>query len=276
LVEYFGQNTAGDLRPVATKGESASWVIHDEHAAAELKLKGSLLDSHTGTESVDKSTVTDKLKKDEQLVTVYQVRTKIQDIDFYFGYNLNITANLIRATFLPQANNKTTASGKRGGAVIVTETPCVFTGDKTVVCVAEITHINHFLTDVGLPIVVSKGATDAVGLFLIGDHGSIDKWNRPLEGGFTIVLIPPSEPAGLAVPIAALVILPVIAAVTAAAIAAAWILLGQRAQDYAGASFDAFSVASEGGGSVSPLYDSRGLEVHSSIYAGANGGGSRG
>jgi len=75
------------------------------------------------------------------------------------------------------------------------------------------------------------------------------------------VIFKPEDPEVLVTPVAAIVILPVIAAATAAAIAAAWFALGQRATEYAGAGFDAFAVQTASGGSISPLYDDQGLDV---------------
>jgi len=276
LVEYYGLDK-GALRAVASNGESATWEIHDEQAAALLELDGTLVDEHKGTESSDKADTNALLNEGEELVTVYRMRTKIQDVDFFFGYNLNITGHFIRATFVPDVYDVSRDLSKRQQPEAeddlshwVYVPPCIFVGDRTVSCISDVSTVNEFLQNEGLPIVVAAGVSNAVGLFLIYDHGSIDKWDRPLEGGFTITLIPPSTPEGLVVPIAAAVILPVIAAATAAAIAAAWIALGQRAADYAGASFDAFGVQAAGGSSVSPLYDSRGLEVQSTLYTGGN------
>jgi len=152
----------------------------------------------------------------------------------------------------------------------VIEPPCVFIGDSSVWCRQTITHLNTFLLTVGLPLTLTSHTSDSVGIFLINDEGNIDKWSRPLRGGFTIEFIPPEPVTGLAVPIAAIVVLPVIAAVTAAAIAAAWLVLGQRAQEYVGASFDAFAVSPEGGCNASPLYDAKGLECTSALYQGDN------
>jgi len=109
-------------------------------------------------------------------------------------------------------------------------------------------------------------------VFLLNDTGSIDKWDRPLASGFLVEFYVPPAVEVLATPIAAIVVLPVIAAVTAASIAAAWLLLGSRAEQYVGASFDAFAADMGTGGNTSPLYDAKGLDVESPLYNGGQGG----
>jgi len=140
-----------------------------------------------------------------------------------------------------------------------------------VVCWEELNIVNSWLLQVGLALTIDTGAESATGLFILDDKGSIDWLDRPLATGFTIEFFRPEDDDELAAPIAAIVILPVIAAATAAAIAAAWIALGQRAQDYAGASFDAFAVTTGTGGHASPLYDAQGLEVQSALYVNPHG-----
>jgi len=212
----------------------------------------------------------------DHVIRVDRLRTEVADIDFRFGYHLMVNMSLIRATLALHLIDFTTA-------------PCYPTGDYQLNCWAEITHLNAFLSGPGIPFMIDDGqntnglqqkrqtstsstttASAGIAVILVNDTGNIDKWDRWLASGYVIEWVLPVPPVVTSAPIAAVVILPVIAAVTAAAIAAAWILLGQRAQDYAGASFDAFSASTTGGGNASPLYDAKGLEVQSALYNGNN------
>jgi len=193
---------------------------------------------------------------------VDRVRTSVQDIDFFFEYHLILNATLIHAVWVP--------------SLMPPVHPCWFKGPLQVHCDDEIRALNVFLLSGGFPVLLDEDTESALGIFILNDTGSIDKWDRPLASGFVIEFFKPDELLILAAPIAALVILPVIAAVTAAAIAAAWILLGSRATEYAGAGFESMMVSHAAGGNASPLYDAKGLEVQSALYDQNHGGGDGG
>lgn len=240
---------AWTLASLAPKETDFEVHVDDEKAKEEKKLEGALLDKKTGSPSTP-SDVKDKIKSGD-LVPVQRLRTQLQDIDFYFEYSLKVKASLIRAQWVDE--------------LIADDAPCDVTSEYGLECEDEITGLNNFLSNQGLPILVDSEVKSAVALFLLDDMGNVDKLNRPLSSGFTIVFLM-NEDDDLTVPLAAVVILPVVAAVTAASIAAAWIMLGSKAQAYAGASFDAFAVSSVGTGTQSPLYNDDGRVINSPLY----------
>jgi len=234
-----------------------------------VKKGGELLKAVEGTAKAETSEalVKDNNLKVDELLVVYRLRTAVQDRDFFFGYNLNITGHIIHGVFVPQLSEAKNGVNKRAPV----KPPCSFDGLYTVDCRAEVNVLNSWLSNIGFAVSVDDNADSAITLFIINDTGSIDWLDRPLAAGFVVEFFKPLPVPILAAPIAALVILPVIAAATAAALAAAWIVLGQRAQDYAGASFDKFEVSQGIGGHSSPLYDDLGLEVTSALYATPHG-----
>jgi len=283
-VEYY-TCTSDEVCTLAQSGqESVAFDIYADPpttvgglpASSITKRQSTLVYSQTGSSSSSPPACNSK-NHCNHVIRVDRLRTQLSDIDFRFGYNLMLNVSLIRATFALRLFDFGVA-------------PCYPTGDYQMNCWAEITHLNAYLSGPGLPMLIDDGqntdglqneaakraapppsntqSSGGIAVVLVNDTGNIDKWDRWLASGYVIEWFLPVPPVATSAPIAAVVILPVIAAVTAAAIAAAWILLGQRAQDYAGASFDAFSASTTGGGNCSPLYDSKGLEVQSALYGG--------
>lgn len=250
-VDTTGAEPVETYTLVAYTGENSPFVIYDDDAVEGRELEGTVIEESKGTPN---PVVPENPDPSKPLVDVHRLRTKVQDIDFFFQYSLKLDTTLIHANFIP--------------SLVRQDAPCNFPYDFSMSCEAEITALNAFLSIDGLPIRIDEGAESGIGLFLLNDTGNVDKLDRPAAAGFTIAFYRSEQDEALGAPIAAVVILPVIAAATAAAIAAAWILLGQRAQAYAGASFDAFAVVSNTGGTKSPLYDDLGKDVTSPIYAG--------
>jgi len=248
-------DSAEEWTLVTASPEEVAYTIHDARAAKEKDLPGVLLEKKGDPKGTIPTLPEQAANTKNEVVTIYRLRTKLQDIDFFFQYSLNMTASLIHAVWVP--------------ALFAPNRPCEFNGLHTVICYQEILKLNDYLSISGLPILIDDDSDSAIGLFLLDDTGNIDKWQRPLLSGFTIEFWKGEDIEEVVVPIAAVVILPVIAAATAAAVAAAWFTLGNRARDYAGASFDAFAVTNQAGGNVSPLYDPKGLEVNSALYAGS-------
>jgi hypothetical protein len=269
-VEYYKKELSGreiTYTPIDHQGDTASFTITERNSQEFRDIGGEVLGDREGT-----ATAATQQELEEgnnlqpgELQVAYRLRTKVQDRDFFFGYHLNMSAALIHGFWIPSLGNNGNSATKRneqGDELSI----CKFTSSSIFTCRAEINDLNAYLLNVGLVLAVDDDSESAVGLFLLNDTGSIDWLDRPLAGGFIIEFFKPDEDEVLAAPIAAVVILPVIAAATAAAIAAAWIALGQRASDYAGASFDAFAVSTGQGGNASPLYDAKGLEVTSALY----------
>jgi hypothetical protein len=250
--EYYGVKADGTYTEAKPYTDLTEFTIYDEQAEAERESGGTVIDEQEG--SVNPSVAEQDPENKEKVIRIDRLRTQVQDIDFFFQYWLRINATLIHAIWVE--------------SLMALDSPCIYKGPQMIYCAEEITILNAFLKGPGLPILVDEEAEHAVGIFLLNDTGNIDKWDRPLASGFIIDLTKPVGAEVYAAPIAALVILPVIAAVTAAAIAAAWFLLGNRASNYAAAGFDSFAVSSAGGGNASPLYDAKGLEVQSALYAG--------
>lgn len=245
-----GEN-ADDFTLVEASLNDVSFEVHADKAVDERILAGTVMESHKASTMHPKPTNPDESLP---LVAVYRLTTQVQDIDFFFQYKLMMEASLIHCSFVPQ--------------LVALGAPCTFPNEFSASCEREIRGFNNFLSTQGFAIVLDEGAESGIGLFMLNDTGSVDKLNRPLASGFTIVIMAQDEPEELTAPIAAIVILPVIAAATGASIAAAWILLGQRAQDYATASFDAFTLSAAGTGTQSPLYNAQGREVSSPLYTG--------
>jgi hypothetical protein len=274
-VEYYEQRagTAEVLtrvKPSGRAGESASFTISDALAEGSRLLQGkSIIAKSEGTQQSAPPEI--EGVDPENLVIVYRLKTKLQDIDFFFEKSLNLTAHLLSAEFVRtdfewDVKEPATPTTKRAAFIPEQYGPCTYYTPFDINCQIDIVSLNAWLQLAGFPIKLDDGVESAVALFLLGDLGNVDYLDRPLFTGFTIEFYKPEEE--LATPIAAVVILPVIAAATAAAIAAAWILLGQRASDYAGASFDAFAVTTATNGHRSPLYDDKGREVNSPLYTG--------
>ena len=224
--------------------------IYARIAVTSDRPKGEVLEEFKGDYHPPKKTQS----KNEKVVRVNRIKFELIDVDFYFDWPLMMNVSLIHATFVP--------------GLMTGSSPCVMldTVNARMQCSQEITVLNVFTGQYGFPVVIDDNADSALFIILVNDTGNLDKWNRPLAGGFTIEIIKPTEDEPLVVPIAAIAILPIIAALTAASIAAAWILLGQRANEYAGAAFDAFAVANHTGGNVNVLYDAKDLEVESALY----------
>jgi len=253
--------------------EDPPTTIDGAAAASITKRDSTLVYSQSGSSAANPPACDSTQSTCDHVIRVDRLRTEVQDVDFRFGYKLMYNMSLIRATLALHL-------------IDFTHAPCYPTGNYQLNCWAEITHLNAYLSGPGIPLMIDNGQNEAglaskrdstttstsggIAVILLNDTGNIDKWNRWLTTGYVIEWFLPLPPVVSTAPIAAVVILPVIAAVTAAAIAAAWILLGQRAQDYAGASFDAFSASTQGGGNASPLYDSKGLECDSPLYNGQN------
>jgi len=256
--EYYTKTGRGKYESVKADADKTKFNIYDDKSDNERTLEAvPLLESSKGSDNKNAPT-RDKDRKDK-VYRVDRVRTAVQDIDFFFEYYLTLNATLIHAIWIPSLMPK--------------DHPCWFTGPLIVNCEEEITRLNAFLTVGGFPVLLDEDTKTALGIFILNDTGNVDKWDRPLASGFTIEFFKPDEDDDLKTPIAAIVILPVIAAITAASIACAWILLGQRAQDYAGAGFEAMMVSSGGGGNASPLYDAQGLECTNALYGEGHGGG---
>jgi hypothetical protein len=257
------------IRIAADRAETASYQIDDPRQVAERRLEGTTLEKNVGTQAFEPP----KPDDGSDVVTIYRLRLRVQDIDFFFQRSLNVTTSYIGAGINLDVNSATTEApadapvAKRAAASVCVLEPYHLN------CIADILTLNAEISTVGFPLQLEKGADSAVVLILIDDAGSVDWQDRPLAAGFSVTIFTPEEPLGT--PIAAVVILPVIAAATAAAIAAAWIALGQRAQDYAGKSFDAFAVVASTNGHQSPLYDDQGRAVVNPLFnqgAGAPGG----
>jgi hypothetical protein len=269
-LEYYEKQAGGALKEITCdcdKDTPSFTVI--EHESRELRDSGGkTIKNQEGTVTTTATTAVETENKLDpgDLVLVYRLRTAVQDRDFFFGYSLNMTGHIIHGRWVPELsdNDRNNDISKRDE----NNRACTFVGLYTVICYEEVNVLNSWLTTIGLALIIDDGAESATGVFLLDDKGSVDWLHRPLATGFTIEFFRPNDDDELAAPIAAIVILPVIAAATAAAIAAAWIALGQRAQDYAGASFDAFAVSTGSGGHASPLYDAQGLDCTSAIYAG--------
>jgi hypothetical protein len=266
VVEYYTIDTALDGTTTYTQldysGESATYAITEVNTDAEHRLQGVPIVASDGSQKA--STVTDLATSTgvdpSAIHTVYRLRTEVQDAyDFYFGYSLNISAAIIHGEFIPELMiNPQKRVDYSGG--------CIFYGGLSLTCEADITVLNAYLRTIGFAVTIDHGADSAVVLVLLNDTGNIDWLDRPLAAGFSVQFFAPAPDDQLLAPIAAVVILPIIAAATAAAIAAAWLFLGQRASEYAGAQFDAFAVTTGAGGNTSPLYDAKGLEVTSALY----------
>jgi hypothetical protein len=271
-VEYYERVGRDNYKQIEHDGESASFKV-TEHESVEFRDSGGeVIQQAKGSVSAQTATTleTDNGLQAGDIVTVYRLRTSVQDRDFFFNYWLNMTGHVIHGQWVPTLSElHGNGPNKRD---VEQNNACTFIGLYTVTCYEEVNVLNSWLINVGLALIIDDGADSAVGLFILNDEGSIDWLDRPLASGFTIEFYRPKDDDELVAPIAAIVILPVIAAATAAAIAAAWIALGQRAQDYAGASFDAFAVSTGQGGHSSPLYDAQGLEVTSALYANPHGG----
>jgi len=270
-VEYYKHDDTKQNSPWVriehSGSDTASFSLKEKDPAEYRDRGGQVLDEKKdGSQKSDTATTlqTDNNLKQGELKTVYRLRTTIQDRDFFFGYDINVTGSLINGQWIPALAKANSGNNKR-----FKQDPnkiCAFDGLYTVNCRAEINDLDEWMTTVGFPLVIDAGSDLAIGLFILNDTGSIDWLGRPLATGFVIEFYPPKKPAVLAAPIAAVVILPVIAAATAAAIAAAWIVLGKRATEYAGAGFDQFDVVGSQGATRSPLYDDGGLDVTSGIY----------
>jgi len=260
---YYYIRKNGDFVRAPQSDDQTKFEIHDDKASNQRELEGKTIKSEEGSGSF--FPIEENPDPNNKLVIVEQLKFKVQDIDFFFGLPLQINATLLKGTF-PKflMENHVKRDVKR----VASTHPCSFKGDWGIECVAEIVALNEWLFAIGMPILIDDDSPRAVGIFLLNDTGNIDKLDRPLASGFTIVFYKPGDEEVLVTPIAALVILPVIAAVTAASIAAAWLLLGNRAQQYVGASFDAMAADMGSGGQVSPLYDAKGLDVQSSLYSG--------
>jgi len=260
--EYYEKNGEQWVPVQDATSDKTKFNIYDEKSADQRELNGvPLIESDPGS-AVSKDEDKEKKKNEgENVIRIDRLRTEVQDIDFFFQYHLILNATLIHAVWVP--------------ALMPPAHPCWFQDGPDhaplqVNCDDEIRALNVFLLVGGFPILLDEDASSGLGIFLLNDTGSIDKWDRPLASGFTIEFFPPEEVEVLVTPIAALVILPVIAAVSAAAIAAGWFLLGNRAQQYAGAGFEAMMVSNASGGNASPLYDAKGLEVTSALYQGGH------
>jgi hypothetical protein len=266
-LEYY-EKVADGLRAITCEcAEDTPSFKVIEHESRELReTGGETIKDQEGTASTS-GTAAIETENDidpGDLVLVYRLRTAVQDRDFFFNYYLNMTGHMIHGRWVEELSDESSDNDATKRATRA----CTFVGLYTVICYEEVNILNSWLTTIGLALIIDDGAESATGVFLLDDKGSIDWLKRPLATGFTIEFFRPKDDDELVAPIAAIVILPVIAAATAAAIAAAWIALGQRAQDYAGASFDAFAVSTGSGGHASPLYDAQGLDCTSAIYAG--------
>jgi hypothetical protein len=254
------------IRIAADRAETASYQIDDPRQVSERRLEGTTLEKNVGTQAFEPP----KPDDGSDVITIYRLRLRVQDIDFFFEKSLNVTTSYIGAGINLDVNSATTEApadapvAKRAAASVCVLEPYHLN------CIADILTLNAEISTVGFPLQLEKGADSAVVLILIDDAGSVDWQDRPLAAGFSVTIFTPEEPLGT--PIAAVVILPVIAAATAAAMAAAWIALGQRAQDYAGKSFDAFAVVASTNGHQSPLYDDQGRAVVNPLFGSGAGG----
>jgi len=209
---------------------------------------------------------------DENLLLVNRLRTIVQDIDFFFGDELVITGELYNAHFVePSLLDQhyqhygvtcTNSHKIQNGQVV--------SSNIFVQCKGIITELNNYLSVTGLPIVIDNQRkkrdvqtqyTSGFGLFVIGDEGNIDKWQRPLQTTFTIEFYSPVPLAGAPVPIAVIALLPIVVAAVSALVAAAWLLLGSRAAEVVTQNFDAFATVQAGCGNISPVYDDQGFHA---------------
>jgi len=257
--EYYTKATNGTYVPFPDADKDhTKFNVYDDKAADERQLEAQVIDTSDGTISTKSQQILKDGSKNSKVYRIDRLRTSVQDIDFFFEYHLILNASLIHATWVP--------------SLMTANHPCWFHGPLQVNCDAEIRALNVFLLSGGFPVLLDDDVDSGLGIFILNDTGSIDKWDRPLASGFVIEFFRPETLTVLAAPIAALVILPVIAAVTAASIAAAWILLGSRAEAYAGAGFESMMVSNSAGGNASPLYDAKGLECESALYNEGHGG----
>eukprot|EP01127_Copromyxa_protea_P004143 TRINITY_DN139_c0_g1_i1.p1 TRINITY_DN139_c0_g1~~TRINITY_DN139_c0_g1_i1.p1 ORF type:complete len:3458 (+),score=831.05 TRINITY_DN139_c0_g1_i1:619-10374(+) len=244
-----GQNRE-DYTLIQSTGHQSPIAIYEVNSDDAIEREGSLLEKYVP--SVQPPKVIEDPSK--PIVNVYRLTTKIQDVDFVTQYHLRMNSTLIGGSFVPQLMSE--------------NAPCTFDNYYTAECDTDIIKFNNFLSSEGFAVTIDDEQDSAVCLFLLNDTGNVDKLNRPLAAGFMIIVSRDPEEEEVLIPVAAIVILPVVAAATAASVAAAWLLLGQRAQEYAGASFDAFAATGSSSGTQSPLYDAQGREAISPLYQG--------
>jgi len=263
LERYNKENDEEGYQLVGTALSSVEFTVYAGHAEDERELEGEVLSERDRIIVERNRQKSPELSRDlnstESLI--YRVRTQVQDIDFFFSHSLILTGRLINAewvdpTLLARAYKEDSTKG----------VSCDFTRTE-MNCTGVIGPLNFFLATIGFPFILDENATVGYGLFTLNDLGNVDIYDRPLETNFTIAFQAPSENE-IGVPIAAVAVLPIVAAVSAASIAAAWILFGKKAAAAVGTNFDAFTCSNDASAHASPLYSANGREHNSPLYAG--------
>jgi hypothetical protein len=273
----------GCYRQVSFHAKGTQITVKDGDAAYQKALQGVTIQTKN-TPSTGKSTRAVATEDDDKLLLINKCQTRLQDIDFTFGYTLNITGLLFKATFRDSDSivdcdtglSLTTAyvAKKRqdGGRTLTPvtksqENPKTGKTDASRMSYSgDVNALNEFLAAVSFLIVIDAGQVGGFGLFKIHDYGNIDKWNRPLSTTFTIEFSAPIPLGAGAVPIAVIALLPIVAAAVSAIAAAAWLLLGSRAADAVTENFDAFAPTQAGQGNVSPCYNDHGWHAENPIH----------
>jgi len=269
LVRYQRDEGNNCYRQVSFHPKGTKITVKDGNALDAKLLQGETINKPTSTISNSKSTQATATEDDDKLVLINKCATTLQDKDFTFGYDLNITGYLYQAKFLNPLDlvdcdvgvaTATQFTKKRGEKVVISQTNAK-SGQEEAVRMeysGHITSLNEFLATVSFLVIIDSGVTTGFGLFVIHDYGNIDKWNRKLDTTFTIEFATPVPLAPGTVPVAVIALLPIVAAAVSAVAAAAWLLLGSRAADAVTENFDAFAPTQAGQGNLSPCYNDEG------------------
>lgn len=254
LERYTFTNGIYTLQSVAADG--TKFTLHDGDAVDAFVIEGAPITKGASLVANQKaSQVSVGEANDNSLVLVNRLLTQIQDVDFYFGYNLTISGVLFNAVFLNPNQLAITSSTS-------SQVNCSNPGTGTTAyfnCTGIIGPLNDYIGLVGFPMVITAGAASGFGVFTVDDNGNIDKWYRPLSTSFTIQFFTPVAHATTTFPAAAIALIPVIAALSALVAAGAWIMFGNQAAAVASSNFDSFTVVASGGQSLSPIYDDQNM-----------------
>jgi len=205
----FHNATDGGYYLIGTALGGVNFTIYDDLAVDERTLEGENVYSdsqRTRLQQEATPTIVQNLNSSE--VLIYRVRTQVQDVDFYFGHTLGIYGRIING-FWVNPNDLVRTIIQSAGV------DCNITSNE-LNCTGIIGPFNIWLTNVGFPFVFLNESTTGYGLFTLYDFGNIDRWDRPLETNFTIAWYAPPPDNSYSVPIAAIAILPIVAAATAA------------------------------------------------------------
>eukprot|EP01126_Amoeba_proteus_P036853 TRINITY_DN376_c0_g2_i3.p1 TRINITY_DN376_c0_g2~~TRINITY_DN376_c0_g2_i3.p1 ORF type:complete len:963 (-),score=121.83 TRINITY_DN376_c0_g2_i3:150-3038(-) len=176
------------------------------------------------------------------LIVINRLYTLLQDIDFFFGYELALEGSLYQSQFVP-------------ALALDNNTFCKFPTSTTISCLGVIGPLNAFLYGTGLPLLVDTNVTWAYGVFTVMDLGNIDKWNRPLNASFVILFSMVSGPSSIAgIPTAVIAVLPVVSVAAASFVLGAWVFAGQQAAAQVTGYINMQAVVLGQGAHCSPLY----------------------